>query len=1019
MVSGLSELSEKRKRWVEANRENGFEEGIKHLLTNLYPDNAHFIYELLQNAEDAKATEVQFKLADDFIEFTHNGARLFSLEDIDAITSIGVSTKKDDPTNIGKFGVGFKAVFAYSATPEIISGGYHFHIRDMVVPDTEGLSARTITEKFTHFSFPFDNPEKPPERARAEIEKNLKQLDENTLLFLTNIRKIEYIFPDSTLGFLELVEKGEHRVEISVQHPKDSSPSSEVFLRFDKWVEVIDEDKKPKNCRIAIAFAMQKDSKPSHTGEIKPLNPGKVSIYFPAEKETSNLHFHIHAPFASTVSRDSVRDCSANNELRDHLADLISDSMAVIRDLGLLTVEFLGVLPNKKDNLSSFYRPILQRLIKTFREENLIPMKQGYHARAERVYRGTAQLSHLVSDEDLAFILDVDREYRGALWISNPQQKNQREDNFLETVEIREWTFPDLINAFKLQQKKMEIWMKKKSFEWHQELYAALSDHPSGRNPFRDLEIVRITDGSYGFGKNTFFPKDEVTHDAEFPRVAKEVYTSGKNEQQQKKAKEFLASAGVREVGEKEEMEALLNSRYADPATLDPKLDDLRRFINFSENNTTEIGIFSDSYIFKLSDGKWRKPAATFLDSPFMDTGLSVYYEALGEKRASWGLSEDYLKIGIAIDKLVAFAKLVGVRSCTQIVEKESYGERDYLIDIGNSVLELKNLSLSKLIWEMLISEEKEIKRVGILKYLHTQRKSRVNFYNSGESYVIRALKEVEWVPQKTDPLSFVKPSEANSKLLPEGFSLDNGWEWLDAVEFEKSIRDRREKARTKAQERTLEHQVMQKAANDIGFESLEEAKEIADLKKQDPEGFKKWLKKIKEKSSFPQRRITNPDRRREKLDEQLEDADEKSYTIRERSVRGSRNSIDPKTLLRALYTNEEDEMVCQICKEEMPFKKRDGEYYFEAVEAFQEDFPKEHEAQFLALCPVCAAMYKEFVKSEDSKMRTLKDELVSTDDLELPVVLGEIETSIRFVETHRQDMKEILKYSSEMLSSK
>jgi len=46
--------------------------------------------------------------------------------------------------------------------------------------------------------------------------------------------------------------------------------------------------------------------------------------------------------------------------------------------------------------------------------------------------------------------------------------------------------------------------------------------------------------------------------------------------------------------------------------------------------------------------------------------------------------------------------------------------------------------------------------------------------------------------------------------------------------------------------------------------------------------------------------------------------------------------------------------MVCQICKEEMPFKKRDGEYYFEAVEALcKTHLPKEHEAQWLALCPL------------------------------------------------------------------
>jgi hypothetical protein len=38
-----------------AARDNGFEEGLRRLLADLYPDNAHFIYEFLQNAEDAGA----------------------------------------------------------------------------------------------------------------------------------------------------------------------------------------------------------------------------------------------------------------------------------------------------------------------------------------------------------------------------------------------------------------------------------------------------------------------------------------------------------------------------------------------------------------------------------------------------------------------------------------------------------------------------------------------------------------------------------------------------------------------------------------------------------------------------------------------------------------------------------------------------------------------------------------------------------------------------------------------------
>ena len=139
MDSVLQALRQKRLKWVESNRENDFDKGINRLLTELYPDNAHFIYELLQNAEDPEATIVEFELTDDSIKFVHNGKRLFSSKDVESITSIGNSTKRDDATSIGKFGVGFKAVFAYTNSPEIHSGEFHFRIRDLVVPETDNL----------------------------------------------------------------------------------------------------------------------------------------------------------------------------------------------------------------------------------------------------------------------------------------------------------------------------------------------------------------------------------------------------------------------------------------------------------------------------------------------------------------------------------------------------------------------------------------------------------------------------------------------------------------------------------------------------------------------------------------------------------------------------------------------------------------------------------------------------------------------------------------------------------------
>ncbi|HLP82405.1 MAG TPA: hypothetical protein VK141_10515, partial [Nitrosomonas sp.] len=294
----IIQLSEKRKKWVDANRENGFDDGIKKLLTDLYPDNAHFIYELLQNAEDAGATQVTFILNEDNIEFEHNGNRLFSLADVDSITSIGVSTKKDDPTSIGKFGVGFKAVFAYTNTPEIQSGEYHFRIRDLVIPEMITPIIPSLGEKRTRFIFPFDNPKKSIENARLEIERNLRQLDENTLLFLSNIEKIEYLLPDSTMGCLRRGNNKDYRTEIIVQPPGTTEEMSFFFLRFEKMVHVHDDEGSDKSCKIAVAFSVaenrqqhseesdnQKAKKNAPRWGIKPLKSGRVFIYFPAEKE--------------------------------------------------------------------------------------------------------------------------------------------------------------------------------------------------------------------------------------------------------------------------------------------------------------------------------------------------------------------------------------------------------------------------------------------------------------------------------------------------------------------------------------------------------------------------------------------------------------------------------------------------------------------------------------------------------------------------------------------------------------
>ena len=117
-----------------------------------YAFQAHFIFELLQNAEDAlraNGTEwqgsraVSFNLTRNELRFNHFG-RPFNEADVRGICDIGRSAKADDLTAIGRFGIGFKSVYAITDRPEVHSGPEDFAIENYVLP----VAAPTHREKY-------------------------------------------------------------------------------------------------------------------------------------------------------------------------------------------------------------------------------------------------------------------------------------------------------------------------------------------------------------------------------------------------------------------------------------------------------------------------------------------------------------------------------------------------------------------------------------------------------------------------------------------------------------------------------------------------------------------------------------------------------------------------------------------------------------------------------------------------------------------------------------------------------
>ena len=116
---------ENKKNWLEMSSNP---QKYEPLLAGHYSDSNHFIYELLQNAEDANATKVLIEYYKDKLIFFHDG-KPFDEKDVIGVASMLSGTKdKTDGKTIGKFGMGFKSVYKYTVQPEIYSDYEAFKI---------------------------------------------------------------------------------------------------------------------------------------------------------------------------------------------------------------------------------------------------------------------------------------------------------------------------------------------------------------------------------------------------------------------------------------------------------------------------------------------------------------------------------------------------------------------------------------------------------------------------------------------------------------------------------------------------------------------------------------------------------------------------------------------------------------------------------------------------------------------------------------------------------------------------
>jgi hypothetical protein len=512
----------------------------------------------------------------------------------------------------------------------------------------------------------------------------------------------------------------------------------------------------------------------------------------------------------------------------------------------------------------------------------------------------------------------------------------------------------------------------------------------------------------YDIGDRCFFPSDGVEHDEVLPRVDVAVYTSGKSKAQQENSKKFLEGLGVREVGEAEQIEAILKSRYTKEG-FKPQKQDLKRFIALVEKDSTTSALFAKYFVFEAKDGKWRQPKGIYLDQPFLDTGLSAYYSVFGDHAPRVSLADTYKDCGIGIKRLVRFAEALGCQRELEISETrcdanpqyaylrgvpgERYTspvDRDYVIPGMDTLLAKPSIEIAQLIWRTMCSLPNS-------EYLKaTYRKNWSSGTREADSQLVHHLRKASWIPQGNG--LFVTPVESVRDLLPEGFPFDAGSAWLRAIGFGRN-----------AAAKSEEQQGREIAAKELGFRdqaSLERAKRFAALPPEEQERILAEREHSPGKE-LPEHEPANPERRAERVGAKAASAPDRLTEERTRSVSVGRDQVKQEAAqyLRQQYTNADGEMICQVCKSQLPFRLDDGTDYFEAVELLPE-LTKRHYQNYLALCPNHAAMFQYANGSSDS----LESDLVSLAVNELPVVLAQNDLTIYFTKTHTIDLKEVIR---------
>lgn len=811
--------------------------GIKKSVVEKYSDQAHFIYELLQNADDAHATNARFLLEPTRLIFAHNGTRHFSvsnpanedddsaigkLGDINAITSIANSNKTE--ASIGKFGVGFKAVFQYTSTPHIYDPEFRFRIDRFIVPTllVEDFPGRNKDE--TMFIFPFDHPERKADEAYNDISDKLKNLS-FPLLFLSELKDIMFEI-DNVIGLYgKNIKKTYSFADTDAEYicltQNDGDDLYDknlwLFSRLDTY-----------NRRYSVGFFTDKD------GHLKPINE-PAFCFFPT-KEVTGLNFILHASFLLTDSREGIRaGVPYNDSMIQQLASLAADTMVYLRDIGdkesirLIADNIIDLIPYNQNKFSDpsdkrkvSFLPFYHSIKAKFKTEAILPSTEGYVASCNAYWAAVPQLPRLFSNKQLSNICENENAHwvfatfgrsdvqhtNGPLcdYIDSLVKTNLNEDAIISGRSKEYYYNRVLERRFALENVRgiTAEFIEKQSVEWLHEFYRWLSETKHRTEIISDKPIFLDQSGKAvaAFDKAgqliLFLPVKEVTgYTVVHPELLENPDT-----------RKFIETIGIKQPSLKNQIYNRILPQYKNGSPVDVDSHFMLFFEYYCKCSNDEVEEFIDliknyeflTYYDEKHSHYYCGPGnSMYFPAPdicaFLETKKDVRFVTWDKYRKLVGISKE--------KELISFLIELGVKKEIEIVEVdidyEASGRRDLPYErstrgyswkenridgcreIIESIVANQDKEKSILLWNCLLriieTNNKQYRTFsslfsGVFRY-HYRDWKKISFISSDAIL----LKSSKWMINETDefvtPASLTKSSLSNVYNTSSDFTQD------------------------------------------------------------------------------------------------------------------------------------------------------------------------------------------------------------------------------------------------------